>query len=257
MIQAFVVTLREGIEAFLIVAISLAYLRKSGRSQLTSAVHWGIVGAIGISALGGYLLYSAQNQEWLDGPLALIAAVSVTMLTVHMWRAGRRMRSEIEERLRSSSHRTAAGAFAGVFLFTLFMISREGVETALLLLQLRQTLHLAAGALLGIAGAATVAWAWSRFGHRVNLTLFLQTTAIFLFVFVVQLFIQGIHEMSEQSYLPYSQAIHDATEAWGPDSTFGHLLTYLMVLLPLGWLAIKGWIPSLPKGSLTTTSATQ
>lgn len=259
MIQAFVVTLREGIEAFLIVAISLAYLRKSGRSPLTAAVHWGIVAAIGISALGGYLLYRAQNQEWLDGPLALIAAVSVTTLTVHMWRAGRRMRSEIEGRLRSSSERAGAGAFAGVFLFTLFMISREGVETALLLLQLRQTLHLVAGALLGIGGAATVAWLWSRFGHRVNLALFLQTTAIFLFVFVAQLFIQGIHEMSEQSYLPYSQVIHDATEAWGPDSTFGHVLTYLMVLLPLGWLAIKGSIPkpSLPKASFTTTSATQ
>src|SRR5262245_33829219 len=240
MIQAFVVTLREGIEAFLIVAISLAYLRKSGRTQLAAAVHWGIVAALAISAAGGYLLYNAQNQEWLEGPLALIAAVSVTTLTVHMWRAGRRMRSEIEERLRSSSQRAGTGAFAGVFLFTLFMISREGMETALLLLQLRQTLALVAGALLGLGGAAAVAWLWSRFGHRVNLALFLQTTAIFLFVFVIQLFIQGIHEMSEQSYLPYSQFIHAATEDWGPDSTFGHVLTYLMVLLPAAWLVIKG-----------------
>jgi high-affinity iron transporter len=138
------------------------------------------------------------------------------------------------------------------------MISREGMETALLLLQLRQTLQLVAGALLGLGGAAAVAWLWSRFGHRVNLVLFLQTTAIFLFVFVIQLFIQGIHEMSEQSYLPYSQFIHDATEAWGPDSTFGHLLTYLMVLLPAAWLAIKGSRvskPALPKPSFTTSAA--
>lgn len=263
MIQAFVITLREGIEAFLIVAISLAYLRKSGRSQLTAAVHWGIVAAIGASALGGYLLYTAQNQEWLDGPLALIAAVSVTTLTVHMWRAGRRMKSEIENRLRSSSERPGTAAFLGIFLFTLLMISREGMETALLLLQLRQTLNLVAGALMGVGGAAAVAWLWSRYGHKVNLALFLQTTAIFLFVFVVQLFIQGIHEMSEQSYLPYSRAIHEATESWGPDSTFGHLLTYLMVLLPLTWLTIKGSIPRQssprppsPRTSFHTTSAT-
>jgi high-affinity iron transporter len=246
MVQAFVITLREGIEAFLIVAISLAYLRKSGRSELTSAVRWGIVTAVAVSALGGYVLYHAENQEWLDGPLALVAAISVTTLTVHMWRAGRRMKGEIEQRLRSSSERAGAAAFAGVFLFTLFMISREGIETALLLLQLRQTLHLVMGAMLGIGGAAIVAWLWSRFGHRVNLPLFLQMTAIFLFVFVAQLFIQGIHEMSEQNYLPYSPMIHGATESWGPDSSFGHLLTYLLVILPLGWLVFKTSMPKQP-----------
>jgi hypothetical protein len=45
--------------------------------------------------------------------------------------------------------------------------------------------------------------------------------------------------MSEQHYLPFSDAIHAATESWGPDSTFGHVLTYLLVILPLGWLLIK------------------
>jgi high-affinity iron transporter len=259
MVQAFVITLREGIEAFLIVAISLAYLRKSGRSELTSAVRWGIVTAVAISALGGYLLYRAENQEWLDGPLALVAAISVTTLTVHMWRAGRHMKGDIEQRLRSSSQRVGTAAFAGVFLFTLFMISREGIETALLLLQLRQTLYLVVGAVLGIGGAAIVAWLWSRFGHRVNLPLFLQMTAIFLLVFVTQLFIQGIHEMSEQNYLPYSSIIHGATESWGPDSAFGHGLTYLLVILPLGWLVIKMAIskPSIHKTSFPTTTATR
>ena len=69
------------------------------------------------------------------------------------------------------------------------------------------------GAAVGIAGAAAVAWLWSRYGHRVNLALFFQVTAIFLLVFVVQLFIRGIHEMSEQNFLPYSAFIHDSTEA--------------------------------------------
>ena len=96
MLQAFVITLREGLEAFLIVAISLAYLRKSGRSELTRAVHWGIAVAVAVSAAGGYLLFNAANQEWLDGPLALVAAVSVLTLTVHMWRAGRQIKGEIE-----------------------------------------------------------------------------------------------------------------------------------------------------------------
>jgi high-affinity iron transporter len=240
MLQAFVITLREGLEAFLIVAISLAYLRKSGRGELAKAVHWGIAAALAVSALGGYLLFHAANQEWLEGPLALVAAISVLTLTVHMWRAGRRMQGEIEGHLKSSAKRAGMAALTGVFFFTLLMIGREGVETALLLMQLHATPHLAAGAAVGVFAAAFVAWLWSRYGHRVNLGLFFQVTAIFLFVFVVQLLIQGVHETSEQGFLPYSDIIHTATESWGPDRAFGHLLTYLLVILPLGWLLFRG-----------------
>jgi high-affinity iron transporter len=241
MLQAFVITVREGLEAFLIVAISLAYLRKSGRTELTRAVHAGLVAALAISAIGGYLLYNAANQELLEGPLAIIAAVSVTWMVVHMWRAGRRMKGDIEGHLASSSGRAGAAAFAGVFLFTALMVSREGMETALLLLQLKETLHLAAGAALGLVGAAALASLWSRYGHRVNLGLFFQVTAIFLIVFVVQLLIAGVHEMSEQNMIgALSEPIHEATESWGPDSAFGHALTYALVLLPAGWLALKG-----------------
>src|SRR5919205_703053 len=125
MLQAFVITLREGLEAFLIVAISLAYLRKTGRRELVPAVSWGIATAVALSGLGGYLLYHARNQEALDGPLALAAAVSVTWMVVHMWRAGRRMKGDIEGRLKKSSLQTGLSAFAGVFLFTVLMITRE------------------------------------------------------------------------------------------------------------------------------------
>jgi high-affinity iron transporter len=239
MVQAFVITLREGLEAFLIVAISLAYLRKTGRTHLTAAVHWGIAIALTISVAAGYLLFNAANQEWLEGPLAIAAAVSVTWMVVHMWRAGRHMKGDIEGRLQSSSLRGGAAAFVGVLLFTVLMISREGMETALLLMQLRETLDLAIGAAAGAVGAAVFAWLWSRYGHRVNLSLFFQVTAIFLFVFVVQLVVRGVHEMSEQNMLPFSEILHEKTEAWGPDSPFGHLLTYMLVVLPFGWLTIK------------------
>jgi high-affinity iron transporter len=135
--------------------------------------------------------------------------------------------------------RGGAAAFLGVLGFTVLMITREGMETALLLMQLRETLNLAIGAAAGALGAAAFAWLWSRYGHRVNLSLFFQVTAIFLFVFVVQLVVRGVHEMSEQNMLPFSEILHEKTEAWGPDSMFGHLLTYLLVLLPFGWLTLK------------------
>ena len=87
-----------------------------------------------------------------------------------------------------------------MFLFTLLMISREGMETALLmgtlLFQVR-ALDIILGAVAGIAVAGVVAWLWSRYGHRVNLGLFFQVTAIFLLIFVVQLLIYGFHELTE------------------------------------------------------------
>ena len=240
MLQAYVITLREGLEAFLIVAISLAFLRRSGRQSLATAVYTGIVVAVLLSALAGYLLYNASNQEWIEGPLAIVAAISVSWLVVHMWRAGRHMKGDIEGRLGGSALKTGARAFLGVFLFTVLMITREGMETALLLMQLKDTLNLASGALLGVVSAAAVAALWTRFGRKVNLGLFFQVTAIFLFVFVVQLLVSGIHEMSEQNYLPFSAPIHEATEPWGPDGPFGHMLTYMLVLLPAAWLIFAG-----------------
>src|SRR5258705_6462358 len=113
MLQAFVITLREGLEAFLIVAISLAYLRKSGRTELTRAVHVGIGAALAISAVGGYPLYKAADPELLEGPLAIVAAVSLTWMGVHMWRAGRRVKGEIEGRLPPARARARAAALSG------------------------------------------------------------------------------------------------------------------------------------------------
>ena len=69
MLQAFVITLREGLEAFLIVAISLAYLKKTGRRELLPAVHWGIVASVILSIGAGLLLARARNQSLWEGIL--------------------------------------------------------------------------------------------------------------------------------------------------------------------------------------------
>jgi high-affinity iron transporter len=245
MLQAFVVTLREGLEAFLIVAISLAYLKKTGRAALIPAVRWGIAVSIILSIGAGVLLARAANQALWEGVLALVAAVLVASLTVHMWRAGRYLKREIEGRLEESSARTGMGAFFGVFLFTLLMITREGMETALLmnaLLFTVQSPHLIAGAAGGTAMAALVAWLWSRYGHRVNLARFFQVTAVFLLIFVVQLLIYGFHELTEANIFPNSQPWHDATEPFGPDGIYGQYFTYLLVLVPLTWLAVSTFL---------------
>ena len=240
MIQGFVITLREGLEAFLIVAISLAYLRKTGRQHLAPAVRWGIAVSVLVSAIAGVLFQRAANQALWEGILAIAAALLVGSLIVHMWRAAKTIRRDIEQRLEASAVKPATAAFAGVFLFTVLMITREGMETVLfmnaVLFQVQSALVFS-GAIGGLLVAATVAWLWSRFGHRVNLSRFFQVTAIFLSVFAIQLLVYGFHELTEANVLPYSEQLHWATEPYGPDGRYGQLLTYLLVLLPLGWLA--------------------
>jgi high-affinity iron transporter len=246
MLQAFVITLREGLEAFLIIAISLAYLRKAGRYELVPAVRWGIGLSLLISVGAAVLFQRAANHSLWEGTLALVAAVSVASLTVHMWRTARRIKRNIEGRLYSSTLKTGAAAFAGVLLFTLLMITREGMETALLmgtLLFQMPSFSIITGAIGGTASAAIVAWLWSRYGHRVNLGLFFQVTAVFLLVFVVQLLIYGFHELMEANIFPYSEPLHLATEPYGPDGRFGQYLTYLLVMLPLGWLLLGSLVP--------------
>jgi high-affinity iron transporter len=242
MLQAFVVTLREGLEAFLIVAISLAYLRKTGRFGLIPAVHWGIAASILLSIGAGVLLAQAANQALWEGTLALVAAVLVASLIVHMWRVGRHMKRNIEGRLEASSVKAGVAAFLGVFVFTLLMITREGMETALLmnalLFQVR-SIDIISGAAAGTLAAAFIAWLWSRYGYRVNLARFFQVTAVFLLVFVVQLVIYGVHELTEANIIPGSQPWHDATEPYGPDGIYGQYLTYMLVVLPLAWLAVS------------------
>ena len=242
MFQAFVITLREGLEAFLIVAISLAYLRKSGRKELVPAVHWGI-GLAAVLSIGAAVLFQrARNQALWESLLYFAAAISVATLTVHMWRTAKRIKRDIEGHLHTSTLKTGTAAFLGVFGFTLLMISREGMETALLmgtLLFQVQSMSVILGAVGGTIAAAATAWLWSRYGHRVNLGLFFQVTAVFLLVFVLQLVIGGFHELTEANIFPYSEPLHIATEPYGPDGLYGQWLTYLLVMLPMAWLVFS------------------
>jgi high-affinity iron transporter len=149
------------------------------------------------------------------------------------------MKGEIESRLESSALQSGTKALVGVFLFTLLMITREGMETALLmgtLLFQEAASSILIGAIGGTLCAAFVAWLWSRYGHRVNLALFFQVTALFLAVFVVQLLIYGLHELTEANLFAGSDALHWATEPYGPDGRYGQFLTYLLVGLPVAWL---------------------
>ena len=244
MLQGFVITLREGLEAFLIVAISLAYLRRTGRGHLVRAVHWGIAVSVLVSAVAGVLFQRAANQALWEGVLAIAAAVLVESLIVHMLRAAKTIKREIELRIEASAMKPPRTAFLGVFLFIVLMITREGMETVLFLNAVLFQVQSAAvftGAVGGLLVAGTLAWLWSMSVYRVNLAGFFQVTAVVLSVFVIQVLVYGFHELTEARVLPYSEELHWATEPYGPDGRYGQLLTYLLVLLPLAWLAVTAF----------------
>jgi len=241
MLQMFVISLREGIEAFLIVAIALAYLRKTGRGELVPAVLWGTSAGIVLSLILGIKLAQFAVQPIWEGLLALIAVVLVTSMVIYMLRSAKHLRAEIGARIEAAAQKLGAAAWLGVFAFTVLMISREGMETAFLIdaVALRTGAgDLLAGALIGVALAALLAWAWSRYGHRVNLALFFQVTSIFLLLFAMQLLIYSFHELAEAKVLPLDNEYwHDATEAYA-EGIFAQLYSLALVLIPAAWLAI-------------------
>ncbi len=244
MLQMFVITLREGIEAFLIVAIALAYLRKTGRAALVPAVFWGTGAGVTLSLVLGIKLAEFAVQPIWEGVLALIAAVLVTSMVLYMLRAAKHLHTEIGARLEAAAQKTGAAAWFGVFTFTVLMITREGMETVFLIDALAlQTgsQQLLAGAVVGLALAGLLAWAWSRYGHRVKLALFFQVTSIFLLLFAVQLLLYGFHEFTEANVLPIDNAYwHEATEAYA-EGAYAQIFSLALVLVPAAWLIIAAF----------------
>jgi len=240
MFTALMITLREGIEAFLIVAITLAWLRKTGRGGLAGAVYAGVGVALAASWLASTAFAQAENKPLWEGVLALVTTVLVATFTVHVLRAAKTIKRDLEAKLANAAE--SRWAWWGVFGFTVLAITREGMEAALLLASTyvqndMQDFFL--GALLGLAGAAGIAALWGRFGHRINLGRFLQVTAVFLLLFVVQLAIYAFHELTEAGVLPLDNEFwHVATEPYGPEGVYGHWLSYGLVAVPLAWLVV-------------------
>ena len=137
MLQAFIVVFREGFESFLIVGIILAYLRRIGENRLVPAMYWGIGASLLASAGLGYMLNRGVNESLWEGLFGIATIILVGSLVLHMWKAGAKMKSDMEAKLSRISARTSRGwAFAGVFLFTVVMITKEGMETVLMLFQI-------------------------------------------------------------------------------------------------------------------------
>jgi high-affinity iron transporter len=245
MLATFMITLREGLEALLVVAITASYLRQTGRTALLPPVRWAVAVAIGLSLVLGVVLMriGGLGHVW-EGGLALLAAVMVAWCIVHMMRHGRHLKREITGKLDQAAG-TGTRATVAVFAFILLMVGREGVETATLLASLAVNARALDMVLAGIAGfgtAALIAAAWSRYGHRVNLPLFFRVTSVFLVLFCAQLLLYAFHEFTEAQAVPGIDNAywHMATERIA-EGDVARWFSYSLALVPLAFLAVSVW----------------
>lgn len=237
MFQAFVIVLREGFEAFLIVSVIVAYLQRANYRQLLPAVSWGIVVSVAVSAALGIGLSQRGYDPLWEGIIGLIAVGFVSTLVIQMWRHARYLKQETETRLSQLTARPSRLALLGVFLFTVVMVAREGIETALMLTQVRDPAFLT-GAGFGLLSTVLLALLWIKCSHLINLKLFFQVTSIFLLLFLAQICIYAFHELSEAEVLPQSEAFHVATEPFAPDGRYGKWFSIATAAICAGWLLV-------------------
>ncbi|HEU4413313.1 MAG TPA: Fe-S-containing protein [Candidatus Angelobacter sp.] len=206
MFSALVVTLREGVEAALIVGITLVYLAKIGRPDLRRTVYAALVAALLGSVAGAVALsYLPINQDKIEGWVMLIAAVFVVSMVIFMMRTARKLKGEIENKVGSLA---GAGSKWGLFAFIFLMVFREGIETVAILagVSLNSTeLMSFLGTLSGVALAVVFGVMFVKGSVRIDLRKFFKVTTVILFFVAAQLIISGFHELSESGVLPSSK----------------------------------------------------
>ena len=206
MLQAFIITLREGVEAALIVGITLAYLGKIGRNDLRKSVY-AALGAAFVGSIGAAVLLShfKWNEDVFEGWIMLAAAVFVVTMIVFMMKTGRRLKGQIEGKIGLFAR---DDAWIGLFLFVFLMVLREGAETVLILSAVTlnsSELFSFIGTVLGIAAAIAFGVVFVKGSVKVNLQKFFRITTVILFFVAAQLVVSGLHELSENGVLPSSR----------------------------------------------------
>ena len=206
MLQALVIALREGVEAALIVGITVAYLTKIGKPENKKIVYAALGAAIAGSVVVAIALSSFTfSQEIFEGTVMLVAAFFVVSMIWFMSRAAKTLKGDIERRIGSFA---STGSKVGLFLFVFLMVLREGAETVLILSAVSFTtkeLMGFFGTLVGIALSVLFGVMFVRGSVRVNLPKFFKVTTVILMFVAVQLTISGLHELSEAGVIPSSR----------------------------------------------------
>ncbi|GEL95654.1 iron uptake transporter permease EfeU [Cellulomonas composti] len=250
MIANYLIGLREGLEAALVVSILVAYLVKTGRRDLLPALWSGVVIAIGISLAFGALLtfgpkgLSFEAQEAIGGTLSIVAVGLITWMIFWMAKTARHLKSDLQHKLDDA---VAAGRGA-VIVMALLAVGREGLETALFLWAGAQSTGQGwaplVGALLGILTAVLIAWLMYRGAVRLNLRVFFAWTGLFLIFVAAGVLSYGVHDLQEAGILPGLERLaFDVSATVPPSSWYGTLLKGIFNFTPATtWLQLVAWV---------------
>ena len=250
MLANFLIGLREGLEAALVVGILVAYVHKLGRTDVLARIWLGVAIAVAISlGLGGLLTFGAyglsfEAQELIGGLLSIVAAGFVTWMIFWMLRAARGLSRELRNEV--DSH--LAGAGWGLVLVAFLAVGREGIETALFIWAAVQatgstTLPLV-GAALGILVAVMIGYLIYRGVLRLNLTRFFTWTGVFLIIVAGGVLSYGVHDLQEAGLLPGVNSLaFDVRAIIPPGSWYGTLLKGTLNFSPApSWLESAVWL---------------
>ena len=209
MLSAFLVALREGVEAALVVGIILVYLSRTGRSHLARFAWYGVATAAALSLAVAVALDRWRiSEDGFEGLMLLVASVFVVTMIVWMNRVARYLRKEIEEKVEIYAAKAGKAAGWGIFLFVFLMVLREGAELALILRAVElssEGLQTWIGTIVGIGAAVAVGLFFFKGTLRVPLHRFFAVTSIILMLVAFQLALTGVHELSEARWLPSSK----------------------------------------------------
>ena len=251
MLPTFVIGLREGLEAALIVGIVAAFLAQRGRRDALRLVWLGIALAIGacvLFALALQLFSSSlpqQQQEMLETAISVVAVFIVTYMIVWMRRNSRHLKSDLEAATNSALATGTAWALIGMAVLA---VLREGFETSVFLLAAFNAsgspLAAGLGALIGVVAAAAIGWGIFHGGVRINLARFFRITGVVLVFVAAGLVASAIHTGHEAGWIDFGQTqVADLTWLMPPGSVVSALVTGVLGIQPrpvaiefVGWL---------------------
>ncbi|MHA2377932.1 MAG: FTR1 family iron permease [Candidatus Thorarchaeota archaeon] len=221
-----IISLREGIEAALVIAVMLSYLRKSGRQDLKRFVAWGtivaVLASVGVALLMGLVwgIVEGPALATFEGVVVLFAALLLTTMILWMWKAGSSVTSEIEE---SVEKRSLSQSGAGIALLSFSLVMREGVELVLfsMALIIQEGLETYLGITLGLLIALGLGIAVYQGSLRISLGSLFKWTSIFLILVAAGMVAYGIHELQEAGLLLIGPIeLWDINPPLFPDGTF-------------------------------------
>ena len=232
MLANFLIGLREGLEAALVVSILVAYLVRTGRRDAVRSIWVGVLAAVGLSLAAGAILtftsrsLSFKAQETFGGVMSILAVGFVTWMIFWMRRTAHHLKGELHDRVD-----VAVAMGAGALALTAFVaVGREGLETALFIWTAVQATGSTAtpvvGAVLGLATAFVLGYLPYRRSVRINLAQFFRYTGAGLVVVAAGVLAYGVHDLQEAGYLTFAgldRVVLDATGVLPPSSWWGSL----------------------------------